>query len=85
MYQPLRDALANFVKVGHACGLPFIAGQIHSVSNVVDEASIARLEERLLTVERLLRLRPLPKRQIARMGAAAQQLAEALKEARYHL
>jgi hypothetical protein len=82
-YQPLVAAIDKTVAVAHACGLPHIAGQLHSVRDVTDETALNRLEDRLTTVAQLLRLRPLPKKQVARFGDAAQILALAVKDARY--
>lgn len=83
-YQPLIDALDATVKVAHACGLPHIAGQLHTVRDIRDdEVGLARLEDRLETVSKLLRLRGVPQGRVTKLGASAAILAQAVSDARY--
>lgn len=82
-YKPLIEALDGVVKVAHACGLPHIAGQLHTVRDIQDEAGVARLEDRLLLVTKLLRLRPLPMSLRPQMGEAVRLLGNVIGEVRY--
>ena len=82
-YQHLIEALEATVQAAHSCGLPHLAGQLYSVRDIQDEAGLARLEDRLLTVFKLLQLRGVPQGKRAKMGAAASILAQAVQDARY--
>ena len=51
--------------------------------DIQDETGIARLEDRLITVSKILQLRSVPRSKVAKLANAAASLAEAVRAARY--
>jgi hypothetical protein len=82
-YQRLIQALETTVAAAHAVGLPHIAGQLYAVRDIQNERGVTLLEDRLLTVSKLLQLRRIPSSKVPKLAEAAMGLAQAIREARY--